>query len=57
MPLAELVPGYVRSGKVRGVRFSTLARLCAALQCQPGEILSYEHDPEDLNLPGDDGED
>lgn len=42
-----------RSGKVKGVRFSTLARLCAALDCQPGELLAYEPDPEDL-LPGDD---
>jgi len=37
-----------RSGKVKGVRFSTLAKLCAALDCQPGELLAYEHDPEDL---------
>jgi putative transcriptional regulator len=37
-----------RSGKVRGVRFSTLARLCAALDCQPGELLAYEPDPDDL---------
>ncbi|HYK02580.1 MAG TPA: helix-turn-helix transcriptional regulator [Thermoanaerobaculia bacterium] len=45
-----------RSGKVRGVRFSTLARLCAALECQPGELLAYEPDPDDL-LPVDDGDD
>jgi putative transcriptional regulator len=31
-----------RSGKVRGVRFSTLARLCKALDCQPGDLLAYE---------------
>ncbi len=31
-----------RSGKVRGVRFSTLARLCKALHCQPGDLLAYE---------------
>jgi putative transcriptional regulator len=34
-----------RSGKVRGVRFSTLAKLCAALDCQPGDLLGY--------VPGD----
>jgi putative transcriptional regulator len=39
-----------RSGKVRGVRFSTLAKLCAALECQPGDLLAYEYDPDDLNL-------
>jgi len=37
-----------RSGKVRGVRFSTLAKLCAALDCQPGELISYEPDAADL---------
>lgn len=37
-----------RSGKVRGVRFSTLARLCAALDCQPGELLAYEEGDEEL---------
>jgi putative transcriptional regulator len=39
-----------RSGKVRGVRFSTLAKLCAVLECQPGEILAYQPDPDDLAL-------
>jgi putative transcriptional regulator len=37
-----------RSGKVRGVRFSTLAKLCAALECQPGDLLAYEPGPDDL---------
>ncbi len=36
-----------RSGKVRGVRFSTLAKLCAALDCQPGELIAYEPGPEE----------
>ena len=31
-----------RSGKVRGVRFATLAKLCAALECQPGDLLVYD---------------
>jgi putative transcriptional regulator len=31
-----------RSGKVRGVRFSTLAKLCNALNCQPGELIIYD---------------
>ena len=44
-----------RSGKVRGVRFSTLARLCAALDCQPGDLIAYTHDQADLAAPdGDD---
>ena len=44
-----------RSGKVRGVRFSTLSRLCAALDCQPGDLLAYDYDPDDLTL-ADDGD-
>jgi putative transcriptional regulator len=31
-----------RSGKVRGVRFSTLAKLCQVLECQPGELIVYD---------------
>lgn len=31
-----------RSGKVRGVRFDTLAKLCAAINCQPGDLLEFE---------------
>ena len=29
----------LKSGKVKGVRFETLAKLCAALDCQPGDLL------------------
>lgn len=32
----------LKSGKVRGVRFSTLARICAELDCQPGDLLEYK---------------
>ena len=31
-------------------RFRTLAKLCAVLQCAPGELLDYDHDPGDLRL-------
>lgn len=46
-----------RSGKVRGVRFSTLAKLCAVLDCQPSELLVYDPDPADLAAAEGDGED
>ena len=36
-----------RAGKVRGVRFSTLSKLCSALECQPGNLLEYRDGPED----------
>jgi putative transcriptional regulator len=32
----------LKSGKVRGVRFDTLEAICQALDCQPGDLLSYE---------------
>ncbi|RFO98038.1 Cro/Cl family transcriptional regulator [Rhodoferax lacus] len=31
----------LKSGKVKGVRFDTLERICAVLNCQPGDILEY----------------
>jgi putative transcriptional regulator len=35
----------LKSGKVRGVRFDTLAAICEVLQCQPGDLLSYDNEP------------
>ncbi|WP_413205443.1 helix-turn-helix domain-containing protein [Rhodospirillum sp. A1_3_36] len=32
----------LKSGKVKGVRFETLAKLCEALNCQPGDLLELE---------------
>jgi putative transcriptional regulator len=37
----------LKSGKVRGVRFDTLARICAVLGCQPGDLLEYRPGPEE----------
>jgi putative transcriptional regulator len=31
----------LKSGKVKGVRFETLEKICAALECQPGDLLEY----------------
>ena len=36
----------LKSGKVKGVRFETLEAICKALDCQPGDILSYQPDEE-----------
>lgn len=36
----------LKTGKARAIRFSTLEALCNALDCQPGDILSYEPDPQ-----------
>ena len=32
----------LKTGKARAIRFSTLAAICAALNCQVGDILRYE---------------
>ncbi len=31
----------LKSGRVRGVRFETLEKICEVLECQPGDILEY----------------
>ena len=33
------------------MRFDTLARICAVLDCQPGDILEYRDDERELMLP------
>jgi putative transcriptional regulator len=32
----------LKNGHARAIRFSTLAALCAALECQPGDLLAYQ---------------
>jgi len=44
--ITEANLSLLKSGKVRGVRFDTLAAICQVLQCQPGELLSYLDGPE-----------
>jgi len=34
----------LKTGKAKAIRFSTLAAICAALNCQPGDILQFEPD-------------
>ncbi|WP_440682767.1 helix-turn-helix domain-containing protein [Cysteiniphilum halobium] len=33
----------LKTGKAKAIRFSTLALICEALDCQPGDILVYEN--------------
>ncbi len=37
----------LKTGKARAVRFSTLSALCAALHCQPGDIMTYVEGPDE----------
>ena len=48
--LTEVNVSLLKSGKVRGVRFETLSKICEALDCQPGDILEYVPD---ASLDGD----
>ncbi|MCI9586954.1 MAG: helix-turn-helix transcriptional regulator [Oscillospiraceae bacterium] len=37
---------YLKTGKVKAIRFTTLEAICRVLQCQPGDILEYVEDEE-----------
>ena len=34
----------LKSGKVKGIRFTTLEAICKFLNCQPGDIIEYQPD-------------
>lgn len=40
--ITEANLSLLRTGKVKGVRFETLAKICEALECKPGELLDIE---------------
>lgn len=42
--ITEANMSLLKQGKVKGVRFETLEKICEYLQCQPGELLVYEPD-------------
>ncbi len=42
--ITEANLSLLRTGKVKGVRFETLARLCSALDCTPGDLLDISAD-------------
>ena len=39
--ITEANVSLLKQGKVKGVRFETLEKICAFLQCQPGDVLKY----------------
>ncbi len=41
----------LKSGKVKGVRFDTLEKICERLNCQPGDLLEYR--PEEPGMESD----
>ena len=40
----------LKTGKAKAIRFSTLMALCHELQCQPGDILEFRDDTEEVLL-------
>ncbi|MEQ1648976.1 MAG: helix-turn-helix transcriptional regulator [Hyphomicrobiaceae bacterium] len=39
--ITEQNVSLLKSGKVKGIRFDTLDKICEVLNCQPGDILEY----------------
>ena len=42
--ITEQNVSLLKSGKVKGIRFDTLAKICAVLDCQPGDIIEFVPD-------------
>jgi putative transcriptional regulator len=40
--ITEVNLSLLRTGKVKGVRFSTLAKICEVLECKPGDLLDVD---------------
>lgn len=47
--LSETQMSQLRNGKVRGLRFDTLSKICFILECQPSDIIEYIIDESDMN--------
>jgi len=43
--LSETNLSLMKSGKIKGVRFSSLNAICEYLDCQPGDIMAFAPDP------------
>lgn len=43
--ITEANLSLLKQGKVKGVRFDTIERICRFLKCQPGDLLRYEEGP------------
>lgn len=42
--ITEANLSLLKSGKVKGIRFETLSRICQVLGCSPGDLLEYQPD-------------
>jgi putative transcriptional regulator len=44
--ITEANMSLLKQGKVKGIRFDTLEKICDFLDCQPGDLLVYSRDNE-----------
>ncbi len=51
--IANVNLSKIKNNKVNAIRFSTLAGICEALNCEPGDILKYDPDAEEEADPED----
>lgn len=51
--ITEQNVSVLRSGRVKGVRFETLERICEVLDCQPGDLLEYRPGPAGAEREGE----
>lgn len=49
--ITEANLSLLKAGKVKGLKFSTLAAICDYLDCQPGDILEFEREPDEARKP------
>lgn len=42
--ITEANMSLLKQGKVKGIKFDTLEKICAFLQCQPGDVLRYQEE-------------
>lgn len=45
--ISQVNLSYLKTGRVKAIRFSTLNEICRVLKCQPGDILEYTEDFEE----------
>jgi putative transcriptional regulator len=44
--ITEANVSLLKSGRVKGVRFETLAKICEVLECQPADLLEFQRENE-----------
>jgi len=44
--VSEQALSMIKTGKIKGIRFSTLIAICDALDCQPGELFEFRRVPD-----------